>query len=124
MELDVPDLKEACFNLARNTMWERRPVDLAGIQAHADKLFNETEVFVEFVVGQGRDPNMVTRAVIYLDQIHAIPPMKNDVSWFYNMLSAVIELACPNMVTTKETLEIFKDIETGISISRARSEES
>lgn len=122
MDLDVSALKAACFKLAKNMMWEKRPVDLEDIQAHADNLFDETAMFVEFVSGQDRDPNMVTRAVIYLDHIHAIPPMKNDVRWFYNMLSAIIELSCPNMFPDKECLGIFSDIETGMSIARKMSE--
>lgn len=122
MQLDVIALKDACFHLARNTMWERKPVDLADIQFHAENLYREAIQLEEFIVGQERDPNMLTRTVRYLDQTHAIPPMKNDTWWFYNMLSAIIELACPNTIQSKDSQEVFKDIEKGIAIARATSE--
>jgi len=123
MQLDVKALKDACFQLARNTMWERKPVDLADIQSHAENLYSEAIQLEEFIVGQERDPNMLTRAVRYLDQTHAIPPMKDDTWWFYNMLSAIIELACPNMIQSQDSQEIFKDIEEGISIARSSSDD-
>jgi hypothetical protein len=123
-ELDVPALKSACFNLAKNTMWRRKPVDLAEIQTHADNLYKETVELQEYVIRQGRDPNMVTRAVQYLDRTHAIPPMENDVRWFYNMITAVIELACPNAIQSKKSMAIFEDIGEGMTKARTTHESS
>lgn len=119
MELDREALKTACFSLAKNTLWKMGPVDVSVIQAHAEKLYEEalcTELD-EFIARQNRDPNMITRAVIYLNNTHAMPPMKDDTRWFYDMLTALIELACPNNVQNTESINFLKDIEKGVSIA-------
>jgi hypothetical protein len=119
MKLDVDDLRSACHEVAKSTLWEQRPIDAALIEAHAEKLFRIAQGHEEFIIGQGRDPNLIARAVRYLDHAHAIPPMADDERWFSNMLEALIELACPNTVVTKEMETFFSDIEEGISIARS-----
>jgi len=42
------------------------------------------------------DIPLITRAVRYLGQVHAIPPMDEDTQWFSNMLQVVLEIARPN----------------------------
>jgi len=54
MQLDIQALKDACFHLAKNTMWDLRPVDVADIQAHAENLFKEAKQIEEFIVRQER----------------------------------------------------------------------
>ena len=41
MDKEQQSLKEACFLVARTTMWEQRPIDAKSIQAHSDRLFEE-----------------------------------------------------------------------------------
>ena len=55
---------------------------------------------MQFVDGQGRNPNLIVRAVRYLGGSHAIPPMRGDTRWFEEMLAALIELACPRVAQT------------------------
>ncbi|MBC8390268.1 MAG: hypothetical protein H8E13_19755, partial [Actinobacteria bacterium] len=47
-------------------------------------------------------------------QAHAIPPMKEDLTWFKNALEVLIELSCPNVIHSKETSQFLYDIEKGI----------
>jgi hypothetical protein len=58
--LDRDALKTTCFEAARTTMWEHRPVDVASIDAVAAQLFSIALDHEEFVRGQDRDPDQVT----------------------------------------------------------------
>lgn len=123
--LDRDALFEACKEVASQTLWQTNyPQDISDIidseQINKTTLgyFKEALRHVEFVVSQRRDPNLITRAILYLSQSHAIPPMKEDLTWFKDMLEALIELACPNTIYTKETSQFLYDIEKGIKETR------
>jgi len=85
----------------------------------AKRFFDIAIEHEEFVVGQERDPNLITRAVAYLAHTHAIPPMRDDTRWFSDMLGVLLELACPNMGVPQEFDRFYKDIEDGIANSRS-----
>jgi hypothetical protein len=122
--LDREALKAACFDVARTTMWDRRPIDVASIDAVAGSCFSIALDYLDFVQGQSRDPNLVTRAVMYLSRIHAIPPMRSDTTWFSDMLAVLIELACPNAQGAAESESFYRDIEEGIAVSRGQFDSS
>lgn len=119
MKLNRDELRSACYEVATNTMWERRPVDVESIQAVAAKFVKIAEFHEEFVVGQRRDPNLIVRSVRYLNHVHAMPPMRDDTQWFDDMLQVLIELACPNTGASRDQELFYQDIEKGISESRA-----
>jgi len=120
-ELNKEALFEACKKLVKHTLWQTPVpqdisdiIDTEQIRKTTRKYFEEALPHVEFIVEHKRDPNLITRAILYLSQAHAIPPMKEDLTWFSNMLEAVIELACPNTIHSKETAQFLCDIEEGI----------
>jgi hypothetical protein len=117
MKLNRDELKDACYQVATNTMWDLRPVDVADIQSVADKFFRIAEQQADLV--SDRDPNLVVRAVRYLNHAHAIPPMRDDTQWFSDMLQVLVELACPDNAGSPELEPFYRDIEEGIAISRA-----
>ena len=86
MTLDRESLRNACFELTRATVLEKGPADVTPIQNLADRFFQLAGAHEDCIVGQGRDPNLITRAVRYLLSRHAIPPMRNDTEWFTDML--------------------------------------
>jgi hypothetical protein len=95
MKLDRDELKAACYVVATNTMWEQRPVDVDAIQVVAAKFVEIAEFHEQFVVEQERDPNLIVRAVRYLDQVHAMPSMRDDTRWFDDMVQVLVELGLP-----------------------------
>ncbi len=109
---EIEKLKLTCFNLAKDTMWERRPIDTDLITTHADNLFKIASDHLEFHPGVSVE--IITRAVGYLHQIHAIPPMANDTMWFENMLSVLLEIACPNAGLDGDSREFLRDLLNGI----------
>lgn len=118
--LDRQALWDACYEVARRTMWERRPVDAASITALAGEFARIGQEHEEFIVAHNRDPNLIVRAIEYLAGSHAIPPMRDDTRWFSDMLAALVELACPNAILSREQDQFLRDIEHGIATSRSR----
>lgn len=119
MKFNLDDLKHACFAVSRQTMWEQRPVDVKEIQSLADTLFAISESFVENFVERGRDPNVVTWAVQYLEHYHAIPPHGTDAGWFLSALEVLLHLVMPNAPGHKDFEPLIHQIETGLVEFRA-----
>ena len=106
------ELQQACFDVARITKWARKPVDSAEITALGEKLFKiaQDQVSPELEI----DLPLIARAVRYLGQVHAIPPMDDNTVWFSEMLRAVLEIARPNTGVNDENKEFLRDMLHGI----------
>ncbi len=90
-------LSDACFQLARVLKWSKDlPAPNAEIGGLAEKLNGIAMERVHDRDTLGIDVPVVTRAVAYLTQAHAIPPMGDHTDWFGYMLDAVLEVARPN----------------------------
>lgn len=118
MDLDHEALRGACFEAARKTLEDARPMDVARINRLADRFYHHALEHVSRINNQGRDPNILVRAVHYLAHSHAIQPMHDSTEWFFFMLRALVELACPERLQNKETMAAFRDIEEGIALAR------
>jgi hypothetical protein len=111
---DTGGLDQACFDVARTIKWARKPIDadeITSLAAELSKIARNCVFISETLV---RDEELVTRAVRYLGQAHAIPPMADDTQWFANMLDAVIELARPNTGLDEQARAFLDDIRQGI----------
>jgi hypothetical protein len=102
------ELLQACFDVARITKWVRKPVDSVEITALGEKLY-------EIAKGQVSpkleiDLPVIARAVRYLGQVHAMPPMDGNKVWFSEMLRAVLEIARPNIGVDEENKEFLRDM--------------
>jgi len=109
------ELRKSCFDVARTTKWSRKPVDSAEITALANKLYEiaKGQVSPELEI----DLPLITRAVRYVGQVHAMPPMDEDTGWFYDMLRVVLEIARPNTGVEEENKEFLRDMLQGIEQS-------
>ncbi len=112
-------LNAACYRTARETMWRREPIDVAHLESVSESFLKRAEESVDFVIDAARDPNIITRCVEYLARTHAIPPMRDDTSWFGEMLDCLLELAVPNCEGSAESEGFYRDIEDGLAASRA-----
>lgn len=101
-------------------MMDARPVDVQRIQKLADTFYTFCLEHICRLKALGRDPNIVVRAVKYLAATHAIQPMHDSTEWFFFMLRALLELACPEKVDQKDSLEFLSDIEEGLSLARSQ----
>lgn len=108
-------LRQACFELARITKWDLKPVDTAAIQSLADRYYEiaSGQVNAEMDIDEG----LVARAVNYLANVHAMPPMGENTSWFSDSLRVVLEVARPNAGVNDENKEFLKEMLNGIANS-------
>jgi hypothetical protein len=99
----------------RTTKWSLKPIDAAEITAVAEKFFKiaKQQVSPELKI----DIPLVTRAVRYLGQVHAMPPMDDNTVWFSEMLRAVLEIARPNTGVEEENKAFLRDMRDGIDQS-------
>jgi len=74
--LDGGDLRDACHELARIVLLSSRPeVSNDILETLADRFEREAADFAPLIGNAGRDPNLLTRAVYYLIDAHALPLM-------------------------------------------------
>ena len=121
MDLNYDALQSACFAAAKETMWDVRPTDVSKIESLAKEFYTIALSNLSQILEQGRDANILVRAVVYLAHTHAIPPMHDNREWFLFMLRTLIELSCPKTIQTRESSAIFSDIESGIALARGKS---
>jgi hypothetical protein len=124
VDLDHAELHAACYVAAQKTMMDARPTDVTKIKKLADTFYAFCLEHISRVKKQGRDPNILVRAVIYLAHTHAIQPMHDSTEWFFFMLRGFLELASPEMVQTSESLAFFSDIEEGLTVARQLGEDA
>lgn len=120
MDLNHEELHAACYAAAQRTMMDARPVDVQRIRKLADTFYAFSLEHISRVKALGRDPNIVVRAVRYLAATHAIQPMHDSTEWFFFMLRALLELACPEKIERGDSQEFLSDIENGVSLARLR----
>lgn len=114
--MDLDDLKAACYETVRMAMWQRRPIPASVIQDLADDFYAFAAERAKEYHEIGEDAEVVNRAVWYLAQVHASPPMNTDVRWFREMLSALLELAFPNTyVSPGNPRRFLEDLLKGIN---------
>src|SRR5258707_5983644 len=108
------ELEAACFELARTTKWARKPVDSDEICALAARFTEIAKSHILYGEELCIDAPVITRAIRYLTQAHAIPPMDDDTRWFSDMLAALIEVARPNAGLDERGQAFLKDMLEGI----------
>lgn len=117
MSSEIEELKSACFELARTTKWALKPVDTEDIKALSEGLSDIALERVDSGQELGVTNALITRAIHYLREAHAIPPMGEDTTWFANMLDTLLEIACPNASLQGEGRAFLKDMLNGIGTS-------
>ncbi len=119
IELQESLLHVACFRLARNRLWQMRLVDVAKVETLADSFYEIAINHLELINSKHRDPNLLVRAVRFLEQIDAVPPTDDDAQWFQQNLSTLVEIACPSVRHTDESSEFLDDLEVGVAEARS-----
>ena len=122
-ELDEEALKAACRAVANNTVWTLKPFDADLISQHANRLF---EIALEhlFLIPDDADPNVMTRAIYYLSQAQAIPPLWNSTSWFAESLNCLLMLLFPLSPLSDQAEPFVMDIEQAIARTKKSIRES
>lgn len=116
--LDGGDLRDACLELARIVLLSGRPeVSNDILETLADRFEREAADFAPLIGNAGRDPNLLTRAVYYLIDAHALPLMGTDMDWFRQALMCLVELAVPGIALSPRGAAFLHDVQLGIEQS-------
>ena len=118
MKLHESMLHIACFKLARNRLWQMRLIDAEEVECLADSFYEIAINHIELIGSKNRDPNLLVRAVRFLELIDGNSLTEDDAQWFQQSLSMLIELACPSIRHTDESCEFLEDLESGIVEAR------
>jgi hypothetical protein len=116
--LDEDQLRQACHDLARVVLAAGQPeVSNDILETLADRFYKEVADFAPGIARAGRDPNLLTRAVYYLIDAHALPLMGTDMEWFRQALVCLVELAVPGIALSNEGGAFLRDVRLGIEQS-------
>jgi hypothetical protein len=116
--LDQQALHEACRDLARVVLAAGQPqVSNDILETLAAKFEREATDFAPMVANAGRDPNLLTRAMVYIIDAHALPLMGTDMEWFRQTLACLVELAVPGIALSERGGAFLRDVQAGIEQS-------
>ena len=116
--LDDPALQDACLDLARVVLAAgHSQVSNDILETLADRFHREVADFAPGIARAGRDPNLLTRAVHYIIDAHALPLMGTDLEWFRQALVCLVELAVPGIALSDKGGAFLRDVQLGIEQS-------
>jgi hypothetical protein len=116
--LDEAALQDACLDLARVVLAAgHSQVSNDILETLADRFQREVVDFAPGIARAGRDPNLLTRAVHYLIDAHALPVMGTDMEWFRQTLVCLVELAVPGIALSDKGGAFLRDLQFGIEQS-------
>jgi hypothetical protein len=111
-------LRDASRDLARVVLAAGQPqVSNDILETLAAKFEREAVDFAPMVARAGRDPNLLTRAIIYITDAHALPLMGTDMEWFRQTLACLVELAVPGIALSERGGSFLHDVQVGIEQS-------
>ncbi|QYY33654.1 hypothetical protein K2O51_30880 (plasmid) [Cupriavidus pinatubonensis] len=109
------ELHQACLELARAILWTASGPSADVVETLACKIVGQCGPHLGYIQTHGADPFIVSRAVRYLANVHAIPVRGTDMRWISEMLECLIELAVPNSTVTDP--QFLHDLQAGIAQS-------
>ena len=113
-------LNDACRRVAEQILWTPAGTSADLVETLAGKFQEIAERHDKFIIGQEEDPNVITRAVSYMADVHAVPmSVSRSMQWFDAVLSCLVELAVPNSVVSEGSLPFFDDVRRGIETAEA-----
>lgn len=116
--LDEQGLEDACLDLARVVLAAgHSQVSNDILETLADRFHREVADFAPGIARAGRDPNLLTRAVHYIIDAHALPLMGTDLEWFRQALVCLVELAVPGIALSSKGGAFLRDVQLGIEQS-------
>jgi hypothetical protein len=116
--LDEQELQDACLDLARVVLAAGQPqVSNDILETLADRFHREVVDFAPGIARAGRDPNLLSRAVYYLIDAHALPLMGTDMEWFRQALVCLVELAVPGIALSGKGGAFLRDVQLGVEQS-------
>lgn len=108
-------IQNACMSVARTNMWANKPSDTSPIINYQEQLvkisLNALEEFKEL----GAKEQDISDAIHYIEQVHALPPIGNNVDWFKERLFTLLEIAFTDSGISDEAARFANKIISGLN---------
>ncbi len=108
-------IEEACLRVARTNLWDNKPHDATMIINYQKKIVVVALKALEHFESLGATEQDVADAIHYVDQVYALPPIKDNVAWFNSTLHTILELAFPNGGVTDEAARFAEKLISGLN---------
>ncbi|KAA9346095.1 hypothetical protein [Adhaeribacter soli] len=122
--MEKDKIKEACFHLATDLLCLEYNQSFENVDSNLPQLSRMTDGFhrialenLDLIKDLGGSEELLVRAINYVSNVHAIPPLIENYRWFDNTLRTLLELACPNSGVTDENKKFLHDLINGINES-------
>jgi len=118
--MDENKLLEACFELAENLMWEKKTAPIEKLPEQITELSEMTNQFVEIAKGnyymteELPEANEILIGAIKYLNTQAIPPLRGNYNWFFNSLSALLEICNPNSIVDQSNISFLLALQKGL----------
>ena len=89
-------IEEACLKVARTNMWDNKPADAAPIVDYQLELVSVAKKALEHFGSLVANEQDIADAIHYIEQVYALPPIRNNVIWFDETLFTILMPAFPN----------------------------
>jgi len=115
-------LLEACFELAKDLMWEKSTAPIEKLPEQLTELSEMTNRFVEiakdsyYIIEDLHDASDVLIGAIKYLNVHAIPPMRGNYSWFFNSLTTLLEICNPSNIVDQKNIPFLLALQKGLII--------
>ena len=89
-------IEDACLKVARTNMWENKPADASLIIEYQKKMVPVAQKALEHFGDLGATEQDVAGAIHYIEQVYALPPIRDNLAWFESTLFTILEPAFSN----------------------------
>ena len=118
--MDENKLLEACFELAENLMWEKKTAPIEKLPEQITELSEMTKQFVEiakgnyYMIEELPEANEILIGAIKYLNTQAITPLRGNYNWFFNSLSALLEICNPNSIVDQSNISFLLALQKGL----------
>ena len=117
--MNTTGLSAACTYLAKTVLQGNGAYSNDVVETLANKFIGVCEEHQDWVRRNREGDEVIENAVWYLADVHAIPPMGTNISWFSDAMGLLLELAVPNSGQTNNSVKILPQLQEGIAQSIA-----
>lgn len=108
-------LLRACRHLARQVLSGVGAQSADVVETLAGKFLAIAEDHQDFVRQERETDDVIEHAVLYLADVHAVPPHGTDTAWFREALNVLMELAVPNSALNEDAAQLMPSLQEGIN---------
>lgn len=107
-------LRDECMYLAKQVLWNQGGGSSDVVETLGERFLAIAKEHEQYVRENRETDDVIAHAVRYLADVHAIPPMGTDTSWFSTAMEVLMQLAVPNAGVGEEAVKVLPRLQEGI----------